>query len=299
VFHEGDICVDAATGELVQAQDEDALRAQIAKYRWYHCVRITDTLQTPSVEQGGRGYPEVWSLIRWGLDQIDFKGKRVLDVGCRDGMFSFEAENRGAAEVVGIDNELSRGAIEFLIPYLKSRVRMHEINLYDLAPERFGLFDVVIFPGVLYHLRYPFWGLKKIVDCIADGGVLLVESGMLADARLRDFELLYCPFETSPYEQTSPTFFNETGLVTTMRSLHCRLVVSRPLTESPDQDPPGFLPQLKRLIKEALEGPSTRPAQPRPLAIDRYVLIFGKDSQYAYNQFRDQYWNATHSFHAG
>jgi tRNA (mo5U34)-methyltransferase len=42
------------------------------------------------------------------------RGKRVIDIGCRDGMFSFEAERMGAAEVTGIDNDLSTAAVEFL-----------------------------------------------------------------------------------------------------------------------------------------------------------------------------------------
>jgi 2-polyprenyl-3-methyl-5-hydroxy-6-metoxy-1,4-benzoquinol methylase len=79
------------------------------------------------------------------LKKIDFAGKRVLDVGCRDGLFSFEAERRGAAEVIGFDNDLSAGAIELLIPYFGSKVRMERMNLLDLKPDTFGTFDVVIF----------------------------------------------------------------------------------------------------------------------------------------------------------
>ncbi len=57
------------------------------------------------------------------------------------------------AEVIGIDNDLSAGAVEVLLPYFKSKVQMHQFNLYDLTPETFGKFGIVIFPGVLYHLR--------------------------------------------------------------------------------------------------------------------------------------------------
>ena len=65
----------------------------------------------------------------------------MLDIGCRDGLFAFEAESMGASEVIGIDNDLSKAAVEFLIPFLKSKVTMYEMNLYDLKPETFGLFD--------------------------------------------------------------------------------------------------------------------------------------------------------------
>jgi hypothetical protein len=32
------------------------------------------------------------------LDWVDFARKRVLDIGCRDGLRSFEAQKRGASE---------------------------------------------------------------------------------------------------------------------------------------------------------------------------------------------------------
>jgi predicted RNA methylase len=44
---------------------------------------------------------------------FDFKGKRVLDIGCRDGALSFAAEQLGATEVIGVDNDLSDGLINF------------------------------------------------------------------------------------------------------------------------------------------------------------------------------------------
>jgi hypothetical protein len=46
-------------------------------------------------------------------------------------------------------------ATEFLIPFFKSKVRMLQQNLQDLKAQELGLFDVILFPGVLYHLRYP------------------------------------------------------------------------------------------------------------------------------------------------
>ena len=83
----------------------------------------------------------------------DLNGKRVLDVGCRDGLYSFMAERRGAADVIGIDNDLSKAAVEVLIPYFGSAVRMHEMNLYELTAARFGTFDVLIFADVLKATR--------------------------------------------------------------------------------------------------------------------------------------------------
>ena len=42
-------------------------------------------------------------------------GSFLRRAGCRDGLFSFYAEKRNAAEVIAIDNSLSSGAVEVLI----------------------------------------------------------------------------------------------------------------------------------------------------------------------------------------
>ena len=89
-----------------------------------------------------------------------------------------------------------------LIPALNSKVKMVELNLFDLSPERFGKFDVIIFAGVLYHLRYPFWALRIIRDMLVEGGVLVLETACFQSSDRSP--MVYCPVgEESPYEPTS------------------------------------------------------------------------------------------------
>jgi hypothetical protein len=190
-------------------------------------------------------------------------------------MFSFQAERKGGREIIGIDHDLSVGAVEFLIPFFGSKVQMYQMNLLELEPTTFGLFDVILLPGVLYHLRYPFWSLSKTVNCLNEKGVLLIESGMLADPRMKDYDLLYCPVEDSPYEITSCTFFNQRALVTTMRSFHCKLLYSNSIHDS---EPPH------------LDSP------PR---VNRSVLIFQKDSEFGPgDEPLERYWHTTHGYHS-
>src|SRR5262249_33657302 len=138
------------------------------------------------------------------------------------GLYSFTAEQLGAAEVIAFDNDLSRGAIEFLIPFFHSRVQMHELNLFDLMPQRFGRFDIVVFAGVLYHLRYPFWALKVIKDVLNPGGLLLIETAVWLG--MNEHALLYCPTGgEGPYGLTSCSLFNEKGLIDTLLSLGFRI----------------------------------------------------------------------------
>jgi SAM-dependent methyltransferase len=191
------------------------LAGQMKGLTFYHTVQLTPTLSTP-------GWPVVVPIVemtRRVMQRIDFRGKRVLDIGCRDGLFCFEAERLGAAEVIGIDNDLAPGVPEFLTRVLRSTARIEPFNLFDLRPDSFGLFDVVIFPGVLYHLRHPFWALKLVQDVMADGATLVLETALLADENRH--ALLYCPTGAEgPYgDPTSVTFFNRKGLFDTLESM--------------------------------------------------------------------------------
>ena len=208
--------------------NDEQLRQEMAGLSFYHTIQLTPTLATP-------GWPVVVPIVEMtlrALRKLDLRGKRVLDIGCRDGLFCFEAEKLGAAEVLGLDNDLAPGVPEFLTRTLKSRATIRSFNLFDLRSDTFGLFDVVIFPGVLYHLRYPFWALKLIHDVTAEGGTLVVETAVLADDNRH--ALLFCPTgEESPYEPTSVTFFNRKGLHETLSSMGFAIQASECLLNLP------------------------------------------------------------------
>jgi SAM-dependent methyltransferase len=115
----------------------------LKQHRFYHCIDLGNGVITAGIP---RLIPQQQLTLRQ-LRRFDFAGKRVLDIGCRDGLFSFEAERLGAAEVIGIDNCISPGAVEVVIPHLQSKVRMYEMNLLDMTPETFGRFDIIICGG--------------------------------------------------------------------------------------------------------------------------------------------------------
>jgi SAM-dependent methyltransferase len=226
------------------AVTERELKERMASYQFYHVIPLTETLSTPGNADLQRSQAPVLTAI----NALDLRGKRVLDIGCRDGLYSFAAERRGAAEVIGIDNDLSRPAVEFLIPYFRSKVRMVEMNLFELAPERFGRFDLIIFAGVLYHLRYPVWALKLVGDLLAEAGKLLIETAVYAG--MNRHAMLFCPVGAdSPYEPTSCTFFNRKGLADTLNSLGIRTLASSCLhPHAETQDQPGPEPVVDRAV---------------------------------------------------
>jgi len=139
----------------------DDLRAEVAKLRWYHGMQLGD-VRTP----GQRDVGELCDFLRL---PADLRGRRVLDVGTFDGGLAFACEARGAAEVVALD-VVEHPTFSLAHAALRSRVRFAEGNTYDLDPARLGTFDLVIYAGVLYHLRYPLLGLDRL-RAVATGEV--------------------------------------------------------------------------------------------------------------------------------
>jgi tRNA (mo5U34)-methyltransferase len=126
-----------------------------------------------------------------GLPQ-DLRGRKVLDVGAFNCCFSFECERRGAAEVVAMDLQDPRdlGFIA-LSKLLGSRVRFEQGSVYNLNQASLGEFDVVLFFGVLYHLRYPLLALDQLRKVTK--GTLFLET-LVIDNRFieggRDFQAI-------------------------------------------------------------------------------------------------------------
>jgi len=96
----------------------------------------------------------------------DLRGKRALDIGTWDGWFAFELERRGA-EVVAID-VWDNPRFHEMRSRLGSRVEYRQLDVYDLDPSTIGRFDVVLFLGVLYHLKHPLLALERVCSVATD-----------------------------------------------------------------------------------------------------------------------------------
>ena len=97
----------------------------------------------------------------------DLTGKTVLDIGCNAGFYSMEMKRRGAARVLGIDSDdryLAQARLAAEVTGLEAEFR--NLSVYDVGQlgERF---DLVIFMGVLYHLRHPLLALDLIHEYVA------------------------------------------------------------------------------------------------------------------------------------
>lgn len=142
---------------------------------WYHRIEIRPGIVTPGVNNSAD------TLARLDLP-ADCSGLRVLDIGARDGFFSFELERRGA-DVMAIDYmDPSVSGFDVARELLGARVACEVCNLYDLSPDRHGTFDVVLFLGTLYHLRDPLLALDRIWDVCRDDATLALETQVLDNA---------------------------------------------------------------------------------------------------------------------
>lgn len=157
---------------------DTSLQNQVNALNWVHTIDLGNGVVTP-----GRWPPH--PLILRAFDTIDFKGKKILDIGCWDGLWSFEAEKRGAAEVYATDYVSQRSYHEqptFLLAHqaLNSRVKYHP-NLPVFDVKRLGeQFDIVLFCGVYYHLKNPLLALARLREVMKPGAILVVEGPVIA-----------------------------------------------------------------------------------------------------------------------
>jgi tRNA (mo5U34)-methyltransferase len=147
--------------------DRDRTGEQIkALGPWFHNMNLNGVWTAPDHPLGD--YPAIkWNRFAAALP-VDLSGKSVLDIGCNGGFYSIEMKRRGARRVVGIDHDPDYLAqARFAADVLRLDIEFHQLSVFDLAllGERF---DVVIFMGVLYHLRHPLLALDLIRAHAAD-----------------------------------------------------------------------------------------------------------------------------------
>ncbi len=139
---------------------EEIARRVEALAPWFHDMELGGVRTAPGHFLGD--YPGmVWRAIAPALP-ADLTGRTVLDVRCNAGFFALELKRRGAARVVGIDSDpryLAQARLAAEVVGLPLELR--ELSVYDVAQlgERF---DVVVFMGVLYHLRHPLLALDLL-----------------------------------------------------------------------------------------------------------------------------------------
>lgn len=159
---------------------------------WYHSIELGDGVVTPGAKP--------LSTLELELEQLslpDLRGKTVLDIGAWDGFFSFEAERRGADRVVALDHYVwsldvqPAGVPSPSVPGMWRPDALPGKRGFDTARralgsgvedvvtdfvtadlDDLGTFDVVLYLGVLYHMRDPLGALARVAQVTREVAVI-------------------------------------------------------------------------------------------------------------------------------
>jgi tRNA (mo5U34)-methyltransferase len=175
----------------------DELLAQTHSFfGWYHTIELAPGVLTPGNK------PLAVQRREWDLMQLpDLAGRSFLDVGGVDGWYAFEAERRGARRVAVLDHYLwsvdllaahehfetlrARGEtpggfawpgtafwkpdelpgkrrFDFARDVLGSSAEGIAVDFMECDLEAVGVWDVVLYLGVLYHMEDPIRALRRL-----------------------------------------------------------------------------------------------------------------------------------------
>ena len=131
--------------------------------KWNHCFELADGIQTiprEDIPKGEGSNFKKWERITSLINESHFTNKKILDVGCSDGYFSFMT-SKFAKEVEGIDLDSSRIK---KANFIKSYFNLNNCNFSNKNINEFinDEFDIVLLLGILHRLPDPISSLNTI-----------------------------------------------------------------------------------------------------------------------------------------
>lgn len=151
--------------------NRDAIAREIDKLGpWFHNMDLGGVMTAPQHFLGD--YPRVKFATFEHAVPHDLRGATVLDIGCNGGFYAIEMKRRGAARVVGLDSDdVYLAQARFAAAVTGHAVELRKMDVYDVG--RLGeRFDLVLFMGVLYHLRHPLLALDLVHDHVVGGTMI-------------------------------------------------------------------------------------------------------------------------------
>jgi tRNA (mo5U34)-methyltransferase len=145
------------------------LPSEVSGVRWFHSFDLNG-IEVSGIKPLGILKAEADLIFRKSIAD-----KNVLDIGAWDGFFSFEAERRGAGRVLATDHFCwsgpgwgSKDGFNCMHRLLNSNIESLDIDVTALDPSELGTFDVVLFLGVLYHVKDPYACLEAAARMCSD-----------------------------------------------------------------------------------------------------------------------------------
>jgi tRNA (mo5U34)-methyltransferase len=167
---------------------------------WFHNIELDGIFTAPDHFLGN--YPQVkWRRFADAIPS-DLTGKSVLDIGCNAGFYSLEMKRRRAEHVLGIDfDDAYLAQARFAATIADLDIEFRKLSVYDIG----GIgqrFDIVLFMGVLYHLRHPLLALDLIREHVM-GDLMIFQSMQRGSTDIAKVQLNYDFGERSPFDQPS------------------------------------------------------------------------------------------------
>jgi tRNA (mo5U34)-methyltransferase len=187
----------------IRAVAGDDLKERIdALAPWFHNMNLRGHWTAPDHFLGD--YPA--AKFRRFASQLphDLAGKSVLDIGCNAGFYAIEMKRRGADRVLGIDSDdryLAQARLAAEVLGYDEGIAFEKLDVYDVGAIG-ETFDLVIFMGVLYHLRHPLLALDLIREHVAKD-LLLFQSMQRGSKHVLDLDEDYEFAETSIFFESS------------------------------------------------------------------------------------------------
>ena len=165
---------------------------------WFHNIDLKGVRTAPTHFLGD--YPAIkWRRFADAIPK-DLRDRSVLDIGCNGGFYSIEMKRRGAGRVLGIDSDIDYVAqARFAAEVSELDIEFRQLSVYEV--ERIGeKFDIVLFMGVLYHLRHPLLALDLIHEHVA-GDLMVFQSMQRGSRDIDPIETDYDFWETEHFDR--------------------------------------------------------------------------------------------------
>jgi tRNA (mo5U34)-methyltransferase len=183
---------------MTSSLSKDEIRERVdALGPWFHNLDLKGVRTAPTHFLGD--YPNVkWRRFSRVIpDRLE--GKSVLDIGCNAGFYAMEMKRRGAERVLGLDSDdeyLEQA--RFAADVNGLQIEFRKLSAYDV--DQLGeRFDLVIFMGVLYHLRHPLLALDLIHEHVARD-LMLFQSMQRGDSRIDRVDKNYDFWTTEQFD---------------------------------------------------------------------------------------------------
>ena len=183
---------------MTSALSKDEIRQRVdALGPWFHNLDLKGVRTAPTHFLGD--YPNVkWRRFCRVIPE-DLTGKSVLDIGCNAGFYAMEMKRRGADRVLGLDTDVEYlEQAKFAANVNELKIEFRKLSAYDVG-QLGEQFDLVIFMGVLYHLRHPLLALDLIHEHVARD-LLLFQSMQRGDSRIDRIEKNYDFWATEQFD---------------------------------------------------------------------------------------------------